>query len=172
MEFFERVTTDLFGGGEEPARDVTVVENKLKCHKVSDCTESCTTPVFVTGRIVPVPTRTGAGALTSPLQGLQSAHYHVICEEQVQDDAGNNTSDWVPQWEETQTFDFLLMDEAGQSIYVLPTFAADCVRVHGKTECVSTQYTFWPSKIPEAIATLNDRYGYKVRRVVRTGTTY
>ena len=167
MEYLEQIALDLKnalnGDTGDGARDVDIVENKMKCVKPHDCPESIT-PVFVTGRVVPGPTRAGSGAIVSPLQGLPSTHYHIICEEEVKDGASGNVS-WVPQWEETQSREFMLTDETGQSVYVLPTYAQECMRVHGKSEVISTHYTFWPSKIPQDIADLNDRYGYKVRAV-------
>ena len=157
MELFQRLADDLkeiFQGTD----DVTTISNKFPTKLVSEAKETLD-PIIVTGRVILSPTilREGKGPMTSPLQNHQCVYYHLICEEKDGEEEGL----WWKKWEETSSKEFCLIDDSGYCMYIFPLLSGeDSLRVHGKSEVVSTAYHLYPSVIPDAIEALDKKYHY------------
>ena len=160
MEYFERFAADLreiFQGSD----DVTNVENKFPKYVVSEAKEQLD-PVIVTGRVILSPTilrenkENKRGPLISPLQNHECVYYHIICEENDGEEGV-----WFPKWEETASKEFCLIDDSGYCMYIFPLLSGeDSIRVHGKSEVISTAYHLYPSVIPDPIEGLDKKYHY------------
>ena len=157
MQYIQRLADDLrniFQGSD----DVSLVENKFPTLLVSEAKEQLD-PVIVTGRVILSPTilREKKGPLISPLQNHECAYYHIICEENDGEEEGL----WYPKWEETCSEEFCLIDDSGYCMYIFPLLSGDdSIRVHGKSEVISTAYHLYPSVIPNSIEELDKKYHY------------